>query len=193
MMRSFILTALVLGSYVCAQDTSATVFLRFTDAFGRSIGPAKLLLVSREGTITHLDAKAEGIEIKLLPGPYKMTVEVVGFETRSRDIIIPERTKSIISVGLCVANLGDPAPSAVFPLRGEIVGSPGDRTEVRMLGIFNSEQKVAIVSKDGRFAANLSCEGKYILLVVADGVIVGTRIIDVYQQNSPLVFDVRSK
>ena len=170
-------------------DVSATVSFRITDGFGMPVTQSRMQLRNSSGEVRQLEGDLNRITVPMKEGSYEVTVESKGFFHVRRDVEIRGDRRSVVAVGLCVAppELTDTS----YVVNGSLLLPKQDAVDLKVIGLFNGHQSMEAVPSSGQFSYTLDCEGTYMLVAIKDGMVIGSRVVDLPSSDGPIVFDLR--
>jgi hypothetical protein len=175
-----------------AQTGSGSLELRFTDGFGMPIGPVIVTLVGKDKVARKITVEASGGMIRLPDGGYEMTASAAGFSTNWQEVYVDGGKTTLIAQGLCIAQLAEPFDFSVFTVKGKVTARGRRKAaEVRGWGVFNGDQFVTSIDRDGQFSARFRCEGEYTLAVVIDGKVSAMQRISLMGNDAPVRIEVK--
>ena len=132
------------------------------------------------------EGTADGIPF----GVYKLEAHVNGFYPETRYVAVYRPNVTVV-VGL---PFGREAPALPVPpsVHGRVIGIlPRDRkTFAKLTGIYSNRSFESSISADGQFDFSVPWDGRYLLLVVSEDGVLGTRVIDVPYSGSTINIEI---
>lgn len=189
-------TILAAGRRIPQENQAATVELIAFSTRGVFLPRAPLYVevFQSEGEKNLASKFRNGVAEDIPFGTYRMKAQLSGFYPEERYVRVSQHRTAIV-LGLEVGRID--FPGLPYSFTGRIVGqalAPGRESFVKLIGVYSSLSMESIVGPDGAFAFSGFSDGIYLLLVVNEGSLLGSRVLrlpdDIPKDGSPLVVEV---
>lgn len=174
---------IVAASGAAAAESQARI--RVTDAYGTSIGAAKITLSS---PALQLNPKPDEV-IRLPYGSYDLKVEVPGFRSTSMTVRI-NQPEQLVAVGLKLGSIDGPVP--VCMVTGS-VAPKGVVGQVRLQQLFGDYQGDVPLGAGGSFKfLDIEC-GDYLIVLIGGGKCLGTKTVRAQMSPQPISMKIAAE